>query len=987
MQRWERYGCQTAIPKVAIIEAEIAWARGQTTAALERYESAAHTARRLGLANDEAIAYELAARLCHKSSRTDFARLFMRNAYQAYLRWGALSKGNQLEREFQSYIGDHRSSRPDSGAWSVGDLVDMTVRDFASVSGTNESHEFGQRLLDTTTVLKAAQTISGEIVLDRVLVKLLRLALEHAGAQKATMLLSHDDRLYVEAIASVDGGSSRRLSPPIALEDCEEVPQSIIQFVARTRQTLVLADATKEDVFTQDVYVKDFQPLSVMGLPIVARNEAIGVLYVEHRWLTGVFTAQRVEVLSLLASQAAISIENARLYADLQATRDEYRTLYDSANEGLFRISGDGVLIRANPTLARILGFDSVEALLADYRDLLDRVFLKKDRAQELMSLLDETGLAVAFEAEGVIRDGRTFWMSLNARVNQDANQGEVIDGSVIDISARVERGEAEKRRQIAEAATQAKSEFLANMSHEIRTPMNAIVGFSRLTLETQLDRKQREYLASIRNAAESLLTLVNDVLDFSKIEAGKLVLEEAPFNFGDTLREVERLFRTEVRKKNLDLTVADHTGDNPEFPQDGVIVGDSLRLKQVLINLIGNAIKFTESGSVTVDAQLLRIANDLLVVGVQVTDTGIGISPEQHSRLFESFQQAETSTTRRFGGTGLGLAICKNLVSVMGGEISLRSEVGKGSTFAFDARFQRPTRKVTIASRSPPSPAQRRRAARPAHPVGGRQSDQPAARARISAAQRRDHRHRRDGPPRDRSRAGTKLRRDSDGHPHAGSRRAHRDARHSGSRFDDADHRGLGRRAGGTSFRGDHRGLRRVRDEADRFRRVALDTRPVCSSPPPLKRRRMRRRASDDPAAAAAAEAAQIADLVNQRTPGINIGEAIKGHNGNVKLMLKLMGDFGRYYGDAGQRMREAVTGNNMEAGERLAHNLHGVAGSFGAADLKEASKALELALAHGDNKNLLGLVQSFEMALSEVLESAESLASREISFRASDL
>ena len=394
LQRWERNGCQTAVPKVAIIEAEIAWARGQTTAALERYESAAHTARRLGLANDEAIAYELAARLCHKSSRTDFARLFMRNAYQAYLRWGALSKGNQLEREFQSYIGDHRSARPESGAWSVGDLVDLTVRDFASVSGTNESHEIGQRLLDTTTVLKAAQTISGEIVLDRVLIKLLRLALEHAGAQKATMLLSHDDRLYVEAIASVDGGSTRRLTPPIALEDCEEVPQSIIQFVARTRQALVLADATKEDVFTQDVYVKDFQPLSVMGLPIIARNEAIGVLYVEHRWLTGVFTAQRVEVLSLLASQAAISIENARLYADLQATRDEYRTLFDSANEGLFRISGEGVLIRANPTLARILGFDSTEALLADYRDLLDRVFLKKDRAQELMSLLDETGLA-----------------------------------------------------------------------------------------------------------------------------------------------------------------------------------------------------------------------------------------------------------------------------------------------------------------------------------------------------------------------------------------------------------------------------------------------------------------------------------------------------------------------------------------------------------------------------------------------------------------
>ncbi len=434
------------------------------------------------------------------------------------------------------------------------------------------------------------------------------------------------------------------------------------------------------------------------------------------------------------------------------------------------------MLIRANPTLARILGFDSTEALLADYRDLLDRVFLKKDRAQELMSLLDETGLAVAFEAEGVIRDGRTFWMSLNARVNQDANQGEVIDGSVIDISARVERGEAEKRRQIAEAATQAKSEFLANMSHEIRTPMNAIVGFSRLTLETQLDRKQREYLASIRNAAESLLTLVNDVLDFSKIEAGKLVLEEAPFNFGDTLREVERLFRTEVRKKNLDLTVVDHTGDSPEFPQDGIIVGDALRLKQVLINLIGNAIKFTEAGSVTVDAQLQRVANDLLVVGVQVTDTGIGISPEQQSRLFESFQQAETSTTRRFGGTGLGLAICKNLVSVMGGEISRPLRSRQRQHLRIRRTLPTPHQEGDDRIRSTTSAAQRRRPARPAHPVGGRQSDQPATRARISAAQRRNHRHRRNGPPRDRSRAGTKLRRDSDGHPHARGRRAHRD-------------------------------------------------------------------------------------------------------------------------------------------------------------------------------------------------------------------
>ena len=981
LQRWERQGCQSAAPKLAIIEAEIAWARGQTTAALERYEAAAHTARRLGLANDEAIAYELAARLCHKSSRTDFARLFMRNAHQAYLRWGALSKGNQLEREFQVYIGDHHPSRPDSGAWSVGDLVDLTVRDFASINGTNETHEIGQRLLDTTTVLKAAQTISGEIVLDRVLIKLLRLALEHAGAQKATMLLAHEDRLYVEAVAAVDGGSTRRLAPPVALEDCEDVPQSIVQFVARTRQALVLADATKEDVFTQDIYVKDFQPLSVMGLPIIARNEVIGVLYVEHRWLTGVFTAQRVEVLSLLASQAAISIENARLYTDLQATRDEYRALYDSANEGLFRISSDGVLIRANPTLARILGFDSTEALLADYRDLLDRVFLQKDRAQELMSLLDETGIAVAFEAEGVIRDGRTFWMSLNARVNQDPNQGEVIDGSVIDISARVERGQAEKRRQIAEAATQAKSEFLANMSHEIRTPMNAILGFSRLTLETQLDRKQREYLASIRNSAESLLTLVNDVLDFSKIEAGKLVLEQAPFNFADTLREVERLFRTEVRKKNLELTVTDHTSDHEEFPDHGIIVGDALRLKQVLINLIGNAIKFTEAGSVTVDAQLQRVSGDTLVVGIQVTDTGIGISREQQTRLFESFQQAETSTTRRYGGTGLGLAISRKLVHLMGGTISVRSESGQGSCFAFDAQFERPAAHVTMI-------AEVRTRPRSADILRGRRillaEDNP-----INQQLALEYLQRGDAVidiaetgrmAIDAALAGPYDAILMDIHmPEVDGLTATKQIRAAGLMMPiiavsaDAlvERRAAALQAGCNAY---------ITKPID-FDELLATLHGLLGGT--LDESAPKRRRASDPAA----EAAAIADLVNQRTPGINVGDAIKGHNGNVKLMLKLMGDFGRYYGDAGQRMREAVTENNMDAGERLAHNLHGVAGSFGASDLKDASKALELALIHGDKKNLLGLVQSFEMALSEVLESAESLASREVSFRATDL
>jgi len=234
-----------------------------------------------------------------------------------------VAKANQLERELPGLVNEEFSKASGSTSLSVTDLADLTVRDFQTHHNSIDSAEYSDRVLDTTTVLRAAQTLSGEIVLDRVLTKLLRLALEHAGAQKACMLLRSEGRLQVEAIAGVDGGATRRVSPPEPLEISQDVPVSVVQFVTRTNKTLVLSDATQEDVFTQDDYIKRTQPLSVLCLPIIHRNEVTGILYVEHRWLTGVFTAQRVEVLALLASQAAISIENARLYADLQNARDE----------------------------------------------------------------------------------------------------------------------------------------------------------------------------------------------------------------------------------------------------------------------------------------------------------------------------------------------------------------------------------------------------------------------------------------------------------------------------------------------------------------------------------------------------------------------------------------------------------------------------------------------------------------------------------------
>ncbi len=445
--------------------------------------------------------------------------------------------------------------------------------------------------------------------------------------------------------------------------------------VWKTGKPVWLPDVVADDNFPRGPAVYREGLRTALGFPILAGEDVLGVLEVFSREARPP-DREMLEMLATIGSQ--IGQFTVRLRAE-----QELATLFEQSPDLLCIAGTDGYFRRVNPAWQRTLGYTPAELLGRPYVEFVHPD--DRERTGSEAGRIATGSGAEQFENRYRCKDGSYRWLSWKSAPLPEEGLIYALARDVTEERRAAE--ELRRAREAADAANRAKGDFLANVSHEIRTPMNAVIGMAELLLDTPLLEVQREYLQTLKDAAESLLDLINDILDFAKMEAGKLELRPEEFDLRDALGDTLRTLGLRAHQKGLELACR----IAPGVPQR--LVGDPRRLRQVVVNLVGNAVKFTQQGEVLLEVAPVRQDARSVLLGFVVSDTGIGIPRQEQARIFEAFEQVDGSTTRRYGGTGLGLSISAQLVERMGGEISVDSQPGRGSRFRFTARFARASR------------------------------------------------------------------------------------------------------------------------------------------------------------------------------------------------------------------------------------------------------------------------------------------------------
>jgi hypothetical protein len=518
-----------------------------------------------------------------------------------------------------------------------------------------------QRAGEHKAVLESLSDLSGELELSRALQRVVERAVALLGVTGGELAIFDEDRGELEIVASHHIGSDSigtRLRPG----------EGAMGRVAETREPLIIPDYLAWS--GRSAKYEDTTARGVMVVPLLIGSRLVGTLASVHLEEGREFGPEDLRLLNLFAPQAAIAIENARLYTEARRQRRYFQTVVQESPVAIVTLDLDGRVTSLNPAFERLFGYPPDEALGRDLDELIttgETRLEAKRRTRQVVAGEVTRGIGRRRRRDGSFLDVEFA----GVLVDVDGESAGVV-ALYHDITELLEA------RQDAEAASRAKSQFLASMSHELRTPLNAIIGYSEMLQEDAEDAGQEAFvpdLQKIHSAGRHLLALINDILDLSKIEAGKMELHIESFDAGEVIEQVATTVRPLIEKNGNRLEVRANA--------PGMLRSDSTRLRQVLLNLLSNAAKFTENGVIRLEAERGTPRGATREwLSISVRDTGIGMTDEQLGRLFQAFSQAESSIAKRFGGTGLGLAISRHFCRLMGGDIYVDSEPGVGSTF-----------------------------------------------------------------------------------------------------------------------------------------------------------------------------------------------------------------------------------------------------------------------------------------------------------------
>jgi PAS domain S-box-containing protein len=648
LQVWAENCPENFTNRAALVAAEMARLEGRGMDAMQLYEQAIESAREGGFVQNEALANEVAARFYLELGMETIAYAYLRNARNCYERWGALGKVKQLDT-LHSHFNQERA--PSFSAATIG----APVRD-----------------LDVETVIKASQAVSSEIVLDKLIERLMRIAVEHAGAERGLLILLRGEEPQIEAQAATRPGRVDITVRQMAVTS-SDLPQSALHYVLRTGERVVLDDALAADLCSEDEYVRQRRPRSVLCLPIVKQTKLAGALYLENNLTPRAFTSDRVAVLELLASQAAISLENARLYSDLQRSEDRLRGVIDTIPAHVWSITPDGAVDFINQRLMESTGLSRVDLLGRGWESILHR----DDRASFVDEQLASLASGEPMESEVRIRmaNGNYRWLLVRNVPLRD-ELGTIIKwyGTGIEIEDR-KRAEEQLRQAQMDLAhvnrVTTMGELTASMAHEVNQPVAAAVTDANTCLRW-LARDHPD-LEEVRAAAMRVVkdaTRASEIISRIRLLFNRGTPERELVDVNEIIGEMILLLRSEA--------IQYHVSVRTELAADlPLVMGDRVQLRQVLMNLMINAIDAMKDvdGAHELAIQSKRVENEQLLLSV--SDTGVGLPPNG-DQIFNAF------VTTKPHGTGMGLRISRSIVESHGGRLWAAANSPRGARFYF---------------------------------------------------------------------------------------------------------------------------------------------------------------------------------------------------------------------------------------------------------------------------------------------------------------